>query len=251
MDLTRVLARYDAEVRANPKPRPGLVVERTDAVIRLTGYYNFISWWELSSNTVRQAVAKQAAHFRSQGEKLIWRVYEHDSPPEISRCLAEEGFEADTPGTLMIFDLANELTPAAGGDIEIRRVQTNEELDDYLKASEGAFGGLDAWQRKAYEGRLNDTSLALYVAYVSGKSAGAGRLEIVSDSFGLLFGGGVAPAYRRMGIYRALVAERAKEATRNGLRYLSTEARETSRPILQGLGFVPACREVTWVLNPN
>jgi GNAT superfamily N-acetyltransferase len=250
MDLVRVLAQYDAEVRANPEPRPGLVVERTDGVIRLTGYYNFVSWWELTSNTVRQTVARQAAHFRSRGEKLIWRVYEHDSPAEISGCLAEEGFEADTPGTLMIFDLANELMPAIAGDIEIRRVGTNEELDDYLQASEEAFGRADAWQRKAYASRLKDASIVLYVVYVSGKSAAAGRLEIGSNSFGLLFGGGVAPAYRRMGIYRALVHQRAKEATRHGLRYLSTEARETSRPILQSLGFVPTCREVTWVLNP-
>jgi GNAT superfamily N-acetyltransferase len=250
MDLVRVLAQYDAEVRANPEPRPGLVVERTDGVIRLTGYYNFVSWWELTSNTVRQTVARQAAHFRSRGEKLIWRVYEHDSPAEISGCLAEEGFEADTPGTLMIFDLANELTPAIAGNIEIRRVGTKKQLNDYLQASEEAFGRADAWQRNAYVGRLNDTSLALYVVYVSGRRAGAGRMEIGSNSFGLLFGGGVAPAYRRMGIYRALVVERAKEAIRHGLRYLSTEARETSRPILQNLGFVPACREVTWVLNP-
>jgi hypothetical protein len=57
-------------------------------------------------------------------------------------------------------------------------------------------------------------------------------------------------AARRMGIYRALVVERAREAKRRGLRYLSTEAREISKPILQNLGFVAAAREVTWVLNP-
>jgi hypothetical protein len=36
-----------------------------------------------------------------------------------------------------------------------------------------------------------------------------------------------------------------------GLKYLSTEARETSRPILQRLGFIPAVRETTWVLSPH
>ena len=30
----------------------------------------------------------------------------------------------------------------------------------------------------------------------------------------------------------------------------STEARDTSRPILEKLGFVPAARETTWVLRP-
>lgn len=54
-----------------------------------------------------------------------------------------------------------------------------------------------------------------------------------------------------MGIYRALVAERAREARRRGLQHLSTEARETSKPILRNLGFVSAAKEVTWVLNPS
>jgi GNAT superfamily N-acetyltransferase len=252
MNVARVLAQYDAEVRTNPKAPPGLVVERADGVVCLTGYFNFISWWELTPNTVRQAVASHAARFRSRGEKLIWRVYEHDSPAEISGCLAEEGFEPDAPGTLMLFDLANEVQAATAGNVDIRRVKTEEQLEDFLKASEQAFGALDTWQRTAYADRRNDPDLALYVAYVSAEVAASGRLEIGSaGSFGLLFGGGVAPAYRRIGIYRALVAERAREARRHGLRYLSTEARETSKPILQNLGFVSAAKEVTWVFNPS
>ena len=251
MDVARVLAQYDAEVRANPKAAPGLVVERADGVVCLTGYFNFISWWELTPSTVRQAVASHAAHFRSRGEKLMWRVYEHDSPAEISGCLAKEGFEPDAAGTLMIFDLANEVL-ATTGNVDIRRVKTEEHLEDFVKASEQAFGERDTWQRTAYSDRLNDPDLALYVAYVSAEIAASARLEIGSArSFGLLFGGGVAPAYRRMGIYRALVAERAREARRRDLRYLSTEARETSKPILQNLGFVSAAKEVTWVLNPS
>ncbi len=252
MDVARVLAQYDAEVRANPKAPPGLVVERADGVVCLTGYFNFISWWELTPSTVRQAVASHAAHFRSRGEKLMWRVYEHDSPAEISGCLAAEGFEPDAAGTLMIFDLANEVQASTADNVDIRRVKTEEELEDFVKASEQAFGGLDTWQRTAYSDRLNDPDLALYVAYVSAEIAASARLEIGSpSSFGLLFGGGVAPSYRRMGIYRALVAERAREARRRDLRYLSAEARETSKPILQNLGFVSAAKEVTWVLIPS
>jgi len=38
---------------------------------------------------------------------------------------------------------------------------------------------------------------------------------------------------------------------RRDVQYLSTEARETSKRILQHLGFVGAAKEVTWVLNPS
>ena len=251
MDLKQVVAQYDAEVRANPKGRPGRVVERADGVVCLAGYFNFVSWWELTPGTVRQAVASQAARFRSRGEKLIWRVYGHDSPAEISDCLAAEGFEPDAPDTLMIFDLADEVAASTTDNVDIRRVKTAEELEDFVKASEQAFGAQDTWQRTAHSARLNDPDLALYVAYVSGEIAASARLEIgSSSSFGLLFGGGVAPSYRRKGIYRALVAERARQARHRGLRYLTTDARDTSKPILQNLGFVSAAKAVTWILKP-
>jgi GNAT superfamily N-acetyltransferase len=97
---------------------------------------------------------------------------------------------------------------------------------------------------------LADPDLGLYVAYMDGMAAASARIEM-SDawSFGLLQGGGVAPPHRRQGLYRALVAARAEEARARGLRYLTCDARETSRPILEGLGFVPATKAVLWTLR--
>lgn len=108
---------------------------------------------------------------------------------------------------------------------------------------ESAAGGLSS--------RLGDPDLAFYIALVSGKTVASARLELGSSDFGLLFGGGVSPGYRRQGLYRALVAARAEEAKRWGCSYLATDARETSRPILQNLGFTSAVRETTWVLPPQ
>ena len=248
MDLERALRQYDLEVRARPKAPPGFEVERTGSVIRLTGHFNFICRWDLAPGAAREAVASQAAYFRSQGKSLIWRVYEHDRPAELGDCLAEEGFEADPPGTLMIFDLANQIAAPVGPDIEIRRVSTMEDLHGFMAASDVAFGQEQSWQFAAYSSRLGDPDLALYIALASGKVVASARLELGSPNFGLLFGGGVSPSYRRQGLYRALVAERAKEAKRRGCSYLVTDARETSRPILQNLGFISAVRETTWVL---
>ena len=251
MDLGRVLAQYDAEVRARPKAQPGFEVDQMDGVIRLTGHFNFISWWDLAPGAAREAVVRQAAYFRSRGEELIWRVYEHDKPAGLGDCLAAEGFEPEAPGTLMIFDLANQLTAPIGPEIEIRRVATMEDLQGFMAASDAAFGREESWRRCAYSDRLSDPDLALYVALVSGKVVASARLEMAASNFGLLFGGGVSPAYRRKGLYRALVAERAQEATRRGCGYLSADARETSRPILQNLGFICAASETTWVLGAS
>ena len=249
MDVDRVLAQYDSEVRARPQAQPGFEIERTGGVIRLTGHFNFICWWDPAPAAARAAVASQAAYFRSRGEELIWRVYEHDQPAGLSDWLTAEGFEPEPPGTLMIFDLTNQLTAPVGPEIEIRLVTTMVDLQGFVEAAGAAFGQEERWRLAAYSSRLDDPNLALYVALVSGKAVASARLELGSPNFGLLFGGGVSPSYRRQGLYRALVAERGKEAKRRGCRYLSSDARETSRPILQNLGFICAASETTWVLR--
>ena len=249
MDLGRVLAQYDPEVRARPQAQPGFEIERTGGVIRLTGHFNFICWWDPAPAAARAAVASQATYFRSRGEELIWRVYEHDKPAGLSDWLTEAGFKSEPPGTLMIFDLANQLTAPVGPEIEIRRVSTMADLQGFVEAAGAAFGQEERWRLAAYSSRLDDPNLALYVALVSGKAVASARLEMGSPNFGLLLGGGVSPSYRRQGLYRAPVAERGKEAKRRGCRYLSSDARETSRPILQNLGFISAASETTWVLR--
>ena len=47
--------------------------------------------------------------------------------------------KADQPGTLMIFDLANQVTAPVGPDTEIRRVTTVEDLHGFIAASDLAF----------------------------------------------------------------------------------------------------------------
>jgi len=180
---------------------------------------------------------------------LIWRVYQHDEPAGLGDWLAEAGFEPEPPGTLMIFDLANQLTAPVAREVEIRRVSTVADLPGFIEASGAAFGEDESWRLAAYSSCLDDPNLALYVALVSGMAVTSARLEMGWPNFGLLFGGGVSPSYRRQGLYRALVAERAKEAQRRGCRYLISDARETSRPILQNLGFICAAGETTWVLR--
>jgi GNAT superfamily N-acetyltransferase len=123
-------------------------------------------------------------------------------------------------------------------------------LQGFMAASDVAFGREESWGFAAYSSCLGDPDPSLYVALVSGKTVASARLEVGSSNFGLLFGGGVSPSYRRQGLYRALVAERAKEAKHLGCSYLIADARDTSRPILQNLGFIGAAGETTWVLRP-
>jgi len=56
----------------------------------------------------------------------------------------------------------------------------------------------------------------------------------VSVSFG---GGSTIPAYRKRGLYTAVLAARVQEAIQRGYRFLTIEAGAMSRPIVAAHGF--------------
>jgi len=65
------------------------------------------------------------------------------------------------------------------------------------------------------------------------------RLEFhPGTDFASLWGGGTVRAWRGRGVYRALVAHRARIAAAKGVRFLQVDATDDSRPILRRLGFV-------------
>jgi GNAT superfamily N-acetyltransferase len=247
MSVADFLRSYDAEVRARPTARSGIALEDDGRVVRLVGNFNFVCSWRFGAADAHAVVGDQVRYFRSLGQQLIWRVHDHDAPRDLGACLAAHGFEAGPAGTLMFLDLRDGGAAAVQG-VEVKRVSTKEELLGFLEASDVAFGDrLTDDLYEPYLHRLRDPTFALFSAYVDDAPVGAGRLEW-NGRFGQLYGGGVRPEHRGRGVYRALCHARVEEARRQGVRYLSTEARETSRPILERLGFVPAVGEVTWVL---
>ena len=67
-------------------------------------------------------------------------------------------------------------------------------------------------------------------------------------AFASIWGGCTIPAFRGKGAFRAIVAARAATARQRGYAYLTVDARETSRPILERLGFVPLTSVTGWFL---
>jgi GNAT superfamily N-acetyltransferase len=86
------------------------------------------------------------------------------------------------------------------------------------------------------------------VAYAGGAAVAAARVEFhAGTDFASLWGGGTLPAWRRQGLFRALVAFRARLAAERGFRYLQVDALPASRPILQQLGFVELATTTPYV----
>jgi GNAT superfamily N-acetyltransferase len=249
MDSAAILARYDAEIRADPPAEVGVERVWADDVLRTVGAYNFIGWWTFDAEAAAAAVTREAAFFRAKG--VQWKVYDHDGPPNLAAALLAAGFEEDGPETFLVLDMeAVSADFAAPTGIEVREVKDHAGAADLVAVSEAAFGRDEPWRLEQLVGRLDDPTQALFVAYDGGVPVSSGRLELApGKAFAGLYGGGTRPDYQGRGVYRALVAARAAEARRRGHRYLTVDARDTSRPILQRIGFQPLTSIRDWTLT--
>jgi GNAT superfamily N-acetyltransferase len=253
MDAAAVLAAYDAEMRADPAPVTGVERAWFDGVLRSFGSFDWIDWWDFAPGRAREIAEREAAFFKERARDAEWKVYSHDRPDGLQAALAAAGWTGEEPETLVAFDM-NQGTPPADpvAGLEIRAVRDRAGFADFLTVNAAAFGRPARQSVEELEKTLDDPSLAYFVACVEGRPVSSGGLHLAPGrAFAGLYSGGVIPGNRGRGAYRALVAARAEEARRRGYRYLTVGDRETSRPILERLGFEPLATTRGWTLAPR
>ncbi len=239
MVVDAVLARFDAERRI--VAMPGQLIETRPGVSRLIGSegaYRIVIASNLDESNVDAAIE---AEIQAAGEREFeWKVFGHDRPPDLLERLRAQGFEVGPKEEFMAFDLSVFLPWLGNEAFEVRRIDDESGLADFRTVAEEVFS-------KSFEPTSRELAFALqqgfeghrvFVAYVDGIPAAAGRLAAHPESwFGYLGTGAVREAFRGCGLYRAIVAARAREAASRGLKYLVIDAQPTSEPIVRKLGF--------------
>lgn len=246
-----ILARYDAEMRRDPPLTAGLTLTRAGGVVRLGGLYNCIVYSASSAADAPAQVAAEVAHLKRTGGRLEWKVHGHDQPGDLPEILARHGFAPEPMETLMVRAIDASLLelPVSPG-ITIRTAASPADFAAYAKAAAEAFGHPVGDDPDALLTSVECGEAGLHVACLDGEPAGVGRVDLPPGrSFAGLYTGGVAPAHRGRGLYRALVRSRARAAAARGYAFLITEALETSRPILEKLGFAPLTTVQGWVIE--
>lgn len=258
MDHAGVLALFDRDMREGAQPDgPGARVERVGGVVRQVADahgWNGVVWSDLDEAGADTAIAEQIAHYSGLGHEFEWKLYGHDLPVDLGQRLRDAGFSALPEETLMIAEVADltlDIEPPEG--IRILPVTDRAGVDLVADVHEKAFGTDSSRLRHQLLARLTDDpdSVVAVVALAGDVPVSAARMEMVPGTrFAGLWGGGTVEGWRGKGIYRALVAHRARAAVDRGYRYLQVDAMSASRPVLERLGFEPLTTTTPYVYVP-
>ncbi|MFE2485216.1 GNAT family N-acetyltransferase [Streptomyces mirabilis] len=255
MDHVGVLALFDRDMREGARPdSPGARVERVDKVVRQVGTehgWNGVIWSVLDESNADAAIAEQMRYFGELGREFEWKLYGHDKPEDLGKRLRAAGFVAQPEETLMIAelgDLALDAQPPEG--VRLLPVTDRAGVDLVADVHEQAFGTDSTRMRHQLLAQLtgDEDNVVAVVALAGDVPVSAARMEMVPGTrFAGLWGGGTIDSWRRRGIYRALVAHRARVAAERGYRYVQVDATSQSRPVLARLGFEPLTTTTPYV----
>ncbi|MFJ6720075.1 GNAT family N-acetyltransferase [Streptomyces sp. NPDC091259] len=251
-EVTRVRALYDAQTRRDARPDSAAArTERVGAVVRQTvpGLlgWNGVLWSELDEENADAEIAAQIAHFAKHAgadrpTEFEWKLYDHDHPADLGERLRAAGFVPEPPETVLVARTADiaalPVDPPEG--ITLRVVRDEAGVDLMMRAHSRAFGTERPRVREQILGLLRERprTIEAVLAMAGDTPVSAARMEMPpGSSFAGLWGGGTAPEWRGRGIYRLLVAHRARVARQRGIPYLQVDASADSRPILERLGF--------------
>ncbi|MFF4245577.1 GNAT family N-acetyltransferase [Streptomyces sp. NPDC001822] len=248
MESDEMLAVFDREMREHARPDgPGTRVGRVGDVVRQTGGaddWNGVLWTApgLSRDRAEVEIAAQVEHYTALGiPEFEWKLYAHDSPPDLGALLSAAGFAAEPPETLLVAPVADLVAPVELPEgLTLRRVTDAAGVELMVRAHELAFGTDGSRLRHRTLAGLADApdTFVAVVVTAGDEPVSSARMEMhPGTGFAGLWGGGTAAPWRGRGVYRALVAHRARIAAERGYRFLQVDATDQSAPILRRLGF--------------
>lgn len=231
--------------RNAPTESPSTRIEHDGAIVRHVGSaqdWNAVVWSDLDLRTADAAIAAQVRYFGSLGLGFEWKRYGHDQPSDLGDRLEAAGLVPEETETLLVAAIDElDLDVVLPAGVQLRTVTDPAGVDLMIQVSEQAFGHSAEALRVRLLAQLaqGGQQMRMVIAMAGDRPISAARMDLnPGRAFAGLWGGGTLPEWRGRGIYRALVAHRARIAAALGYEYLQVDATEMSRPILQRLGFV-------------
>lgn len=259
MDSTELLAAYDSQLReegemagASSWQRHGPVLW---AVFHHGGFVTYRTLGGLDGREVDLLVDETVAHFRDATAVTTfeWKTRGHDLPLDLGQRLRAHGLEPEEVETVMLGEadrLVGDVALPSG--VRVRQAgqsaDLREDLSRMLDMQESVFGTGRGPSVDDMLAELATGHAECWLAEAEGRIVCAGRLSVVPGTeFAGIWGGSTVPQWRGRGIYRALVAARARSALARGVRFLHSDCTAMSRPILERSGLVAVTTTTPYV----
>lgn len=252
MTADPLLTAYDDQLRTDAEmARAHEVVRDGPLLWAVFDHGGFVSYRDLDGlegAALDDAIARTVAHFRDDTDvaSFEWKSRGHDRPGDLGERLVAHGLVAEPVETVMIGEaslLAVDvpLADTPDGPVVVRRLApgaaARDDLTRMLAAQESVFGSGRSPSVDSSLAELEAGSSEFWIAEVGGRVVSGGRLTPVEGTeFAGIWGGSTLPDFRGRGIYRALVAARARSAVARGIRYIHSDCTDMSRPILERSG---------------
>jgi GNAT superfamily N-acetyltransferase len=249
MSRDELLRAYDRQLRGHIPARlpAGVRVERDGPLLRMVGFggRGMVEYRDLGGLEGRELdvlIDRQVRFFAERGEAFEWKLHAHDQPDDLAVRLEAAGFVPEDVETVVIGpvdDVSHHGSEPA--DVTLRHVSEQADLERIAEMESAVWDDDESTRADDLEQELaaDPEGITIVVAEAGENVVCAGWVRFPAGTeFATLWGGGTLPAWRGRGIYRALVAHRARLAAERGRRYLEVDASDDSRPILERLGFV-------------
>jgi len=263
MNRSEVLAAFNQQVRQSTSPDgTGATFETHPHVIRRIAQPGLggsgVLWTSLNAVNADEVIAGEVRLFGERGERFEWKLYSYDEPADLPDRLAAAGFVPEEPESLMIAvisDIIDQLRSAElPPGVTLERPADEAGIDQLTKVHELVFGSDESELRASLRQQLAEApeTLDMVIAVAGEEPVSAARTDFLPGTeFAGLWGGGTLPQWRRRGIYRALVRYRAELAAKRGYTYLTVDASDQSRPILERIGFECLAITTPYIWSPH
>lgn len=246
VDAVALRAAYDAQMRLPTGAVPtGVTHEYDGPVLRIVGGHvgrvRAPRDVGVTGAELDRLIARQRDYFQARGQGVEWKLRDHDLPADLPERLVAAGFVPQEPSTVLV-GFADQVAadPVLPNGVVLRRVSAVEDLRRFADLQSEVFGVDCSWVADDLAARVSADpgQLSILVAQAGDRVVCAAFADFCPGTdFVALLGGATLPDWRGRGLYRAMIAERAREAVARGFRLLHVDASPASAPILRRCGF--------------
>ncbi|GAB7045199.1 GNAT family N-acetyltransferase [Catenuloplanes indicus] len=250
VDIAALLAAYDGRMRMPSGAVPaGVTYEFDGPVLRIAGPHigriRAPRDVGVGGAALDRLIARQRDYFAARGQGVEWKVRGHDLPAELPERLVAAGFTAGGPASVLI-GVAAEVSanstdaPVLPAGVVLRRAAGAEDLRRIAGQQTEVWGFDCSWVAEHLGAHVaaDPGQISIWVAEAGDRLAcTAWSVYSPGTEFVGLLGGTTLPEWRGRGLYRAMIAVRAREAVTRGFGLLHVDASPASAPILRRHGF--------------